>query len=195
MPAGGPVPRCWRHGRVVRQGSAKPCTPVRFRVPPLERDAKKRSLVRAISSGGERFLDAEEASGSNPLSPTLKIPQFAGKKQRACYGLRAYLGPLCSNRAATRRDFCKGMYKPIRRGLRIKTAALVHCKDIRLASIRFTLFHTRWFLVLPTLSCCATLKIGARLLSARLSLELLRFPLGLNDSGDGHSDLSRYAAL
>jgi hypothetical protein len=28
--------------------------------------------VRAISSGGERFLDAEEASGSNPLSPTHK---------------------------------------------------------------------------------------------------------------------------
>jgi hypothetical protein len=25
---------------------------------------------RAISSGGERFLDAEEVSGSNPLSPT-----------------------------------------------------------------------------------------------------------------------------
>src|SRR5829696_8508411 len=57
----------WRHGRVVRQGSAKPCTPVRFRVPPLG-SAKN---VRAISSGGERFLDAEEVSGSNPLSPTL----------------------------------------------------------------------------------------------------------------------------
>jgi hypothetical protein len=28
--------------------------------------------MRAISSGGERFLDAEEVSGSNPLSPTLK---------------------------------------------------------------------------------------------------------------------------
>src|SRR5215218_2094266 len=27
-------------------------------------------LLRAISSGGERFLDAEEVSGSNPLSPT-----------------------------------------------------------------------------------------------------------------------------
>jgi hypothetical protein len=26
--------------------------------------------MRAISSGGERFLDAEEVSGSNPLSPT-----------------------------------------------------------------------------------------------------------------------------
>ena len=26
--------------------------------------------LRAISSGGERFLDAEEVSGSNPLSPT-----------------------------------------------------------------------------------------------------------------------------
>ena len=51
---------------MVRQGSAKPCTPVRFRVPPLGEAAH----VRAISSGGERFLDAEEVSGSNPLSPT-----------------------------------------------------------------------------------------------------------------------------
>lgn len=55
----------WRHGRVVRQGSAKPSTPVRFRVPPLGR------VTGAISSGGERFLDTEEVSGSNPLSPTL----------------------------------------------------------------------------------------------------------------------------
>jgi hypothetical protein len=53
---------------VVRQGSAKPCTPVRFRVPPLG----VAKYVRAISSGGERFLDAEEVSGSNPLSPTLE---------------------------------------------------------------------------------------------------------------------------
>jgi hypothetical protein len=35
--------------------------------------------LRAISSGGERFLDAEEVSGSNPLSPTSKIPQMAQK--------------------------------------------------------------------------------------------------------------------
>src|ERR687893_2555778 len=67
--------RRWRHGRVVRQGSAKPCTPVRFRVPPLG-SAKN---VRAISSGGERFLDAEEVSGSNPLSPTLEIPAKPNK--------------------------------------------------------------------------------------------------------------------
>ena len=45
----------------------------------LSEGAWKGSLVRAISSGGERFLDAEEVSGSNPLSPTLKILQFAGK--------------------------------------------------------------------------------------------------------------------
>src|SRR5215210_7298969 len=49
--------RRWRHGRVVRQGSAKPCTPVRFRVPPLGADGRlaqgesasltrKRSVVR-----------------------------------------------------------------------------------------------------------------------------------------------------
>jgi hypothetical protein len=35
--------------------------------------------ARAISSGGERFLDAEEVSGSNPLSPTLKTLQIEEK--------------------------------------------------------------------------------------------------------------------
>jgi hypothetical protein len=66
---------------VVRQGSAKPCTPVRFRVPPLVLDPLGLDRQRAISSGGERFLDAEEVSGSNPLSPTLKTFRFAGKMQ------------------------------------------------------------------------------------------------------------------
>jgi hypothetical protein len=36
----------------------------------LSEGASEGSFVRAISSGGERFLDAEEVSGSNPLSPT-----------------------------------------------------------------------------------------------------------------------------
>jgi hypothetical protein len=35
--------------------------------------------ARAISSGGERFLDAEEVSGSNPLSPTNKSPANSRK--------------------------------------------------------------------------------------------------------------------
>jgi hypothetical protein len=35
-----------------------------------ERTRDKGVHVGAISSGGERFLDAEEVSGSNPLSPT-----------------------------------------------------------------------------------------------------------------------------
>src|ERR671910_2640822 len=73
------VGRRWRHGRVVRQGSAKPCTPVRFRVPPLGGPEQGPRLLRAISSGGERFLDAEEVSGSNPLSPTTLKRPFAGK--------------------------------------------------------------------------------------------------------------------
>src|SRR4028119_2160756 len=71
-------PRLWRHGRVVRRRTANPLTPVRFRVPPFG----KRRQARAISTGGERFLDAEEVSGSNPLSPTLKTSRFAGKTQR-----------------------------------------------------------------------------------------------------------------
>jgi hypothetical protein len=45
----------------------------------LSEEMRKEILVRAISSGGERFLDAEEASGSNPLSPTLKKYLFAAK--------------------------------------------------------------------------------------------------------------------
>ena len=44
-----------------------------------ERDVDLKS-VRAISSGGERFLDAEEVSGSNPLSPTLKVPTNGEKR-------------------------------------------------------------------------------------------------------------------
>ena len=43
----------------LRQGPAKPCTRVRFPLPP-----------RAISSVGERFLDTEEVTGSIPVSPT-----------------------------------------------------------------------------------------------------------------------------
>ena len=38
----------------------------------LSEGTQEGSLARAISSGGERFLDAEEASGSNPLSPTIR---------------------------------------------------------------------------------------------------------------------------
>src|SRR5829696_9385215 len=39
--------------------------------------------LRAISSGGERFLDAEEVSGSNPLSPTLETPANHRKMKKA----------------------------------------------------------------------------------------------------------------
>ena len=65
----GPLVR--RGGRVVRQGPAKPRTPVRFRSPPRDPLA---CGPRALSSGGERFLDAEEVRGSNPLAPTTKGP-------------------------------------------------------------------------------------------------------------------------
>src|SRR5690606_32320847 len=50
-----------RRGRVVRHGSAKPVTPVQFRAsPPFE---------RALSSGVERFLDAEQVVVGESLSP------------------------------------------------------------------------------------------------------------------------------
>ena len=32
--------------------------------------------TRAVSSGGERLVDTEEVSGSNPLSPTIEIPEY-----------------------------------------------------------------------------------------------------------------------
>ena len=65
-----------------RRGSAKPVTAVRFRPSPrlgLRRvcgrcshsnGVEVHSSRRAVSSGGERFLDAEEVRGSNPLRPT-----------------------------------------------------------------------------------------------------------------------------
>jgi hypothetical protein len=53
---------------VVRQWPAKPRTPVRFRSPPLA--PLQWAEHRAVSSGGERFLDTEEVRGSNPLPPT-----------------------------------------------------------------------------------------------------------------------------
>jgi hypothetical protein len=31
------------------------------------------NLLRAISSGGERFLHTEEVAGSKPASPTIKL--------------------------------------------------------------------------------------------------------------------------
>jgi hypothetical protein len=40
----------------------------------LPKGTRRGGHTRAISSGGERFLDAEEVSGSNPLSPTLQKP-------------------------------------------------------------------------------------------------------------------------
>src|ERR1043165_9886304 len=66
MPPGATAP-ARRGGRGVREGPAKPRTPVQFRSPPPRLVA---STARALSSGGERFLDAEEVRGSNPLAPT-----------------------------------------------------------------------------------------------------------------------------
>ena len=61
-----------RGGRVVRQWPAKPRTPVRFRSPPRIVGGSIAAL-RAVSSGGERFLDTEEVRGSNPLPPTREV--------------------------------------------------------------------------------------------------------------------------
>jgi hypothetical protein len=47
------------------------------------------------------IFDAEEVSGSNPLSPTLINLLFAGKSKSKGEGPGEYAGPSCSNRAAT----------------------------------------------------------------------------------------------
>src|SRR5439155_19673665 len=71
---GSPGPLVRRGGRVVRQGPAKPRTPVQFRSPPRGTTTED----RALSSGGERFLDAEEVRGSNPLAPTRERRRAGG---------------------------------------------------------------------------------------------------------------------
>jgi Putative DNA-binding domain len=52
---------------------------------------------RAISSGGERFLDAEEVSGSNPLSPTLKTPANTDNYNAADLETGGVVHQPCSN--------------------------------------------------------------------------------------------------
>ncbi len=59
----GPGPPRWS-GREARQRPAKPCTRVQIPSPP------RRSPPRAIGAVGARFLDTEEVTGSNPVSPT-----------------------------------------------------------------------------------------------------------------------------
>src|SRR5688572_31330003 len=49
----------WWSGREARQRTANPCTRVQIPSPP-----------RAIGAVVARFLDTEEVTGSNPVSPT-----------------------------------------------------------------------------------------------------------------------------
>jgi hypothetical protein len=64
----------------LRQGPAKPCTRVRFPLPPL----------RAVSSAGERFPDTEEVTGSIPVPPTTSV-QVAGQFRDSGTGLLDHL--------------------------------------------------------------------------------------------------------
>src|SRR5215217_148006 len=57
-------------------------------------------LLRAISSGGERFLDAEEVSGSNPLSPTLESPAKPNKTGAPGFLAGGLVHQPCSNAAS-----------------------------------------------------------------------------------------------
>jgi hypothetical protein len=97
-----PRPSVRRGGRVVRQGPAKPPTPVRFRSPPRDPLA---CGPRALSSGGERFLDAEEVRGSNPLAPTGDALQKSASRLLSGFGeaLAVVSSKSCGRPAARRR--------------------------------------------------------------------------------------------
>jgi hypothetical protein len=58
-------------GREARQRPAKPCTRVQIPSPP-------RHHARAIGAVGARFLDTEEVTGSNPVSPTRSFRVISG---------------------------------------------------------------------------------------------------------------------
>jgi hypothetical protein len=104
-----------RGGRVVRQGPAKPRTPVRFRSPPRG-DPGIVCTTRALSSGGERFLDTEEVRGSNPLAPTGKPAGQAG-----CLGIRLSTRTVQPGRSPGR-DRCPRLHFRCRRDPSISTS-------------------------------------------------------------------------
>ncbi len=60
----------WR-GREARQRPAKPCTRVQIPSPPRRTTARPGRLAQGLA----RFLDTEEVTGSNPVSPTRKGPR------------------------------------------------------------------------------------------------------------------------
>ncbi len=62
----------WR-GREARQRPAKPCTRVQIPSPPRKIDMHGR-----LAQGLARFLDTEEVTGSNPVSPTLEKAHTVG---------------------------------------------------------------------------------------------------------------------
>jgi hypothetical protein len=64
----GPLPYACRHVVEPANGGSTSDTLRSVSRWPGWREAK-----RALSSGGERFLDAEEVRGSNPLAPTSKL--------------------------------------------------------------------------------------------------------------------------
>src|SRR6266511_2661668 len=67
----------WWSGREARQRPAKPCTRVQIPSPP-------RHSPRAIGAVVARFLDTEEVTGSNPVSPTsITAPMRAGRVKSA----------------------------------------------------------------------------------------------------------------
>ena len=75
----------------LRQGPAKPCTRVRFPLPPL----------RAVSSAGEHFPDTEGVTSSNPCTAHA-APQVTGRSSNPKTGLLDACQRLSSGRAGAR---------------------------------------------------------------------------------------------
>jgi hypothetical protein len=63
-----PAGLTWWSGREARQRTANPSTRVQIPSPP--RCLETQALQRAIGAAVARFLDTEEVTGSNPVSPT-----------------------------------------------------------------------------------------------------------------------------
>src|SRR5680860_1400284 len=82
----------WWVGREARQRTANPCTRVQIPYPP---PPAENSTARAIGAVVARFLDTEEVTGSNPVSPTRESPQVrAPKEPFSRSGRGALLTPL-----------------------------------------------------------------------------------------------------
>src|SRR6478609_7497146 len=83
LPRSFPEPPRWV-GREARQRTANPSTRVQIPYPPPpERSTPTQLKTWAIGAAVARFLDTEEVTGSNPVSPTRWCGREAGSRRGA----------------------------------------------------------------------------------------------------------------